>query len=246
MFKFLTRHSKVFYIVFGALIGAVIIAGCFYMTNYANVHLFYSLDENGKKVAELATAHPNGYDNSFLFMFFQEGKATGYSTDFGAAYANIIFDFQDSMNAFNTSIITFEFISLICFAALLVLANHTRRIFYASNLIGGIAFPLVIIVLNVVLMINNLGLMAKFTNNEELFNLVSVLQNSKINADIYQHDFAYAKGFFSCNSITYILFTVLFVIVIVYAALILLQTILKYKATAEERKNIIEKAVTKQ
>lgn len=245
MFKFLTNHSKVFYIVFGALIGAVIVAGCFYMTNYANLHLFYSLNANGAKVASSGDAHPMGYSNYFLFQFFADGKATGYNSDFGATYANTVLDFQNGMNSFNTLIISLEFVSLICFALLLVLANHSRRIFYTSNLVGGIVLPLTIIILNVVLMINNLGLMGKFTENQELFNLVSVLQDPKINADVYQHDFAYAKGFFSCNSITFILFTVLFVIVIVYSALILLQTILKYKATAEERKNIIEKAVTK-
>lgn len=245
MFKFLTKHSKVFYIIFGALIGATIIAGCFYMTNYANVHLFYGLGEHGEKIAVYDSAHPMGYSNNFLYMFFAEGKATGYQTDFGAHYAQTVLSFQDGMNSFNSLIIILEVVSLVCFALLLVLANHSRRIFYVSNLVGGVVLPLVIIVLNVVLLITNLGLMGTFNNNYELFNIVSVLQDPKIQADVYQHDLAYAKGFFSCNSITFILFTVLFVIVIVYSALILLHTIIKYKATAEERKNIIEKAVTK-
>ena len=244
MLNFLTRHSKLFYIIFGVLNGALIIGACFYATNYAHIHVFYQLNANGARSVTADTTNSIGYSNTMLYSFFSAGKATGYSSNFND-YVDTVFLFQDYLNGFNTAFVAWEFACLVCFAFLLVLDNHRRRIYYLSNLIGGILIPLAILFVNVGLLVNNLALMGLFNSHSELYNVVSVLQNPSVNYLAEQRaNLDAIKEWFDCNSFTFILFTVFFIIIIVYSALVALYSIFKYKATAEERKKILDKVVT--
>ncbi len=245
--NFLTKHSKAFYMAYGILIGAAIILGVFYTSQYADIRVLYAYTATGELSILASTQDKINNSNQFLFQYFQNGAsnglqaATGFSTDF-SQYAMTVYNFQVLISSVNDLIIVFGVISLVAFAFLLVLSNHNRRIYYKSNLIGGIILPLVVVVLFIILIIRNFQVMSAFEENSTLFNVVSLLQG-KTQSTLSQYNYSKLSELFSCNSTSFILYTVLFVVVIVYSCFMSLYALLKYKATAEERAEIEKKAV---
>ena len=246
--NFLTKNSKAFYYAYGILIAVMIIAGLFYASQYCDVRVFYSLV--GDNVEILPTTADNlNRSNSYVFEYF--GKinsgdpygfaASGFNADF-SQYARTVYDFQVALSSLNTLIVVLGLVSLICFALLLVLSNHSRRIYYVSNLVGGILLPLAVVVCTVILFVQNLNVMGVFNKNQELFNIVSLLQgDSKIGNS--QTAYTVLQQNYTCNSLTFVMFMILFIIVIVYSVFMMIYAYLKYKSTAEERAEIVKKAV---
>lgn len=253
--NFLTKHSKAFYYAYGILIAVVIIAGLFYASQYADIRVLFS------KAGEMVTIESDTTDNlnrtnKYVYEYFENiangdpyGFAvSGFSSSFGGysttteTYATLVYNFQVQLSVVNSLIINLGLGSLVCFALLLVLSNHNRRIYYKSNLIGGILLPVLVVVFMVILLIQNFSVMGVFNKNSELFNVVSLLQgSSQIAAS--QTQYAALKQQFSCTSLTFVLFTVLFIIVIAYSVFMAVYAYLKYKVTAEERAEIEKKAV---
>ena len=245
--NFLTKHSKAFYYAYGILIGALIILGVFYLSQYENVRVLFSKAGGVVTIAPLSSDGLQ-HTNTYVFEYFANGNsnglvaATGLSTDFGTAYAMKVYDFQILMSHINDLIITFGVISLVCFAFLLVFANHSRRIYYKSNIIAGVIFPVIVIVLNVILLAENLKAMGIFSENQTLFNIVSVLQGEQ-QTTMSQQSYDVISKSFTCNNLSFVLYSVLFVVVIAYSVFLAIYAVLKYKVTAEERAEIEKKAV---
>lgn len=246
--KFLTNHSKFIYLTFGIIIAVALLLGLFYSTAYADVHVYYTYSD-GVQFGKSAQGPITGTSNQYLYDFFaNQGEDAAFVAKYGTSFepfAKTVYDFQVKLSSFNTTIITFELIGLVCFALLLILANHSRRVYYKSNLIGGVLLPLVVVVLNVVLLVQNLGVGSAFNENTELFNMVAVLQNDKTNIVASQQNFAYLKDHFSVTSTSITLYMVLFIVVIVVSLFMAIYAVLKYKATAKDREEILKKAVQK-
>ena len=207
-----------------------------YFTKYAGVNVVDSTNGtilvNGEAWAQANQAT----QAAFLAKFPQ-------SANFATVYAPIIYDFQVAMSEFNDLIITFAIVAITCFALLLVFANHSRRIYYKSNLYSGIVLPLIVVVFGIIMIVKNLGLMGVFNDNFDLFNVTAVLQDPNLSSLAYQKDFNYISSLYSCNSTTFIVYTAIFAIIIIYSLFLVVYAVLKYKATAEERAEIIKKAV---
>ena len=242
--NFLTKHSKAFYYAYGILIAVLIVAGLFYASQYCDVRVLYSITNDGV-VIEPNTADNLNRTNSYVYDYFASTQygfsASGLNSNF-ATYAMSVYDFQVALSNVNDLIVILGLVSLICFALLLVLSNHSRRIYYKSNLFGGILLPLVVVILNIFLLAKNLEVMGVFEANSVLFNVVALMQgDSKIRNS--QTQYAELQSKFACNSSTFIIFTFLFIIVIAYSVFMIVYAFLKYKATAEERAEIEKKAV---
>ena len=245
--NFLTKHSKAFYYAYGILIGALIILGVFYASQYYNIRVLYAFDANGQLSILSTTTDKLNRTNSYLFDYFTNGNsnglvaATGFSTDF-SVYAKTVYDFQVLLSDVNNLIIYMGCGMLVCFALLLVLSNHNRRIYYLSNVIGGVLLPLIVIVLAVVLLVRNMVVIADFELNKTLFNIVNLLQGDS-QISFYQQNYSALEAAFNCNTLSLTLFSVLFIVVIAYSAFMAVYAIIKFKATAEERAEIEKKAV---
>ena len=143
MKSFLTKNAKLIYFIYGVLLAAVLISALFFMTQYRYIRVNYDLKWGEVLFSE--TSSMNKTNQTYLYDFFYNNNVGGYTGDFNK-YARIVFDFKNSLDAFNDLIVTFSIIGLICFAGLLICANHSRKVYYKSNLILGIVFPLVVIV----------------------------------------------------------------------------------------------------
>lgn len=251
MSKFLTNKAKYIYFALGIMMFIVLIGALLYMTQYAHIHVYFT--RSAKNVISFAADTEDALNNSnqVLYDFFARttdttfGAGVNFGNSIGDNLATTVYNFQVAMSSFNNLILTFSIVGLICFAGLIVLSNHNRKIYYTSNLVGGIVLPAITGVFSIVMIVKNLILMNTFNDNYELFNRVSVLQNpdTKTAAGKQIDNIQYLKDLYSCDSTTFIIFTVLFSIVCLYSLFLVGYAVYRYKASADEREKIIEKAV---
>lgn len=169
------------------------------------------------------------------------------------SYFKQLDDFRSSLDSFNELILVYGIISLIVFAALLVISNHSRRIYYKANLVGGIVLPLVNVVFSVILIIQALSIMSSLSDptNSALFNIVSALQNPVIGSNNVgiaaseETNLAQINNIinaFNINSTTVVLYVVFFALTAIFNIFLIVVAVMKYNATAKERNEVLEKA----
>ena len=231
---------KLLYFGFGVLMFITLIASVMYMTNYAYIHVYYSLDQyTGAVVINAATPKPVTLEtNQLLFDYIAENTNINIDT-----FKFDVYNFQVAMSDLNSFFITFCVIGLIAFAALLICANHSRRVYYKSNIVCGILAPLVTIVFAVICLIRNISLMGVFNANFENFNMVSMIQNPVNIPQVIAKGKEFVTSDQPCNSLTFILFAILFAIIIIYSLVLIVVAIKKYNDTKELREEIIRRAV---
>ena len=161
--------------------------------------------------------------------------------------------FRNSLDNYNNLILAYGIVSLIVFAALIVLSNHNRRIYYIGNIIGGVFLPIVNIALALVLVIQSFGLMANINDpsNNAIYNIVSVLQNPTIASQnvglALSEETNLARinniiSSFNINSTTLVMYMIFFALTAAYNVFLIIFAVMKYKATAKERNEVLEKA----
>lgn len=249
MSKFLTNKAKLLYFALGIMMFIVLLGALVYMTQYAHIHIYFNRSATGAISFASDTQDSLQNTNQMLYEFFQKTSDTTFIKDFGSSigdnYATTVYNFQTAMSSFNDLIVTFAIFGILCFAGLLVLSNHSRKVYYKSNLYGGIVLPAITAIFSIVMIIKNLSLMGTFNKNYELFNRVAILQNPDLKTEASRHanDIQYLKDLYSADSTTFIIFTIIFGIVCLYSLFLIGYAVYRYKASADERKQIIEKAV---
>ena len=163
-----------------------------------------------------------------------------------------LYNFRTQLDSYNDLILIAGLVSAIMFALLLVISNHNRRIYYKSNLIGGILLPGVNVIFAIVLIINAISLMGKMSDpfNNALYNMVNVYGNKsntllsqKIGSDeVGVRNFTNAISQFNVNNTTLVIYTALFAVVAAYNVFLIIYAFMKYKATAKERNEVLENA----
>lgn len=244
MQKFLTSKAKILYIVFFVLTFALLVSAVVYATQYANIHvLFTAID--GDRYVTSDSQNEFKEIQTYVFDFFKNTTDPTFEKDFGV-YVPTVIKFQETLAAVNDFIVAAGVVSIICVAGLFILSNHNRKVYYKSNLVGGIVLPLVVIIMNVILIVKNLSLMSFFNENYELFNRVSVLQTrgqTKIDASQSVDNIQFLKDLYSCDSTTFIIYTIFCCVIIAYALFMMFYSVYRYKECAERRNQIMERAV---
>lgn len=163
-----------------------------------------------------------------------------------------LYNFRKSLDNYNTAILWYGLTIAIVFAGLLILSNHNRRIYYKANLFGGILLPFVNIVYGIVLIIQAVSFMSNISDpfNNAFYNYISVYGN-KTNTSLAQminndevgmRNFNTAISKFNINNLTLIIYVALFALVIAYNVFLIIYAVLKYNATAQERKEVLQRA----
>ena len=197
-------------------------------------------------------------DDSDQYVNLVEKKVgSGFSADTKYVLKDEILvnldNFRTKLDSYNTLILWYGIISLIMFAGLLILSNHNRRIYYIGNVVGGVLLPLVNVVLVLVLAIQAFGLMSNISNpdNNAIYNIISTMQNPTLgsqNVGIAASQATNVKQInniinaFNVNSTTIVMYLIFFVITAAYNVFLIIYAIMKYNATAKERKEVLEKA----
>ena len=134
-------------------------------------------------------------------------------------------------------------------ACLLIFSNQSRKVYYKDNLYVGILMPFIVIIFNFILMIRNFALMGMFNANSDLFKVTSLLMDPNIKPTVKQN--AMIEGGFTnailpntenINATSFVLATVVFIVVIITSVLMMVYTIYRYKECTKRRNDIIERA----
>ena len=257
------NKTKWFNLAYGIIFGVVIIFALVFMTQYKYVYVGYIMGGAGQTVVTFGESYsPNNGNQQVLYDFFSWiGQTDSYghfidpalygnlNNDFGL-YAQTVYDIRVALNSFNSLIIVSGIIGLVTFAFMLIFANHSRRIYYKSNLYSGIALPLINVIFSIVMIVQAIGLIGKLSENYHLVNLVSVCQDPanqlicRVDTKNFSNEAVLAK--YNVNSLTLIFTIIIFVGVIAYSVFLIIHAVRKYKATADERNKIIERALEKE
>ena len=159
----------------------------------------------------------------------------------------LVYNYKSKLDNYNNMIVLFSALSLVSFALMFVFSNQSRKIYYKSNLIAGVVLPGIIIAFNLILIIMSFGLMAELNEHYIFYNIVSVLQspnnyllaNAAVTAETNNKNLNEIFNLFNCNSLSFVLYDILFAIVLLYNAFLIVFAVLKYKWTAQRRAEVI-------
>ncbi len=251
--KLISTKSKLIIMIFGLVAAVSLLITMVFMTQYSNVHVIYQILEDGTVEIGSGTQFVTGdykLDNQYLYRYLNSTtKPTSPVTEDFETAKTIIYDFQMSMNSFNNFILATFVVCICMFALLLIFANHSRRVYYTSNLVVGIGAPVVSIIMALIGMIWNIILLGTFNSHADLFKVTSIMEDFNIDSKTklamrttmsYEdmiNDYAS-----NVNSLTLVLTIIYFVILLVAACFVIVNTVLKYKATKQAREEIIARA----
>ncbi len=275
MADFMKNKAKLIFIIYGIIIALVILGAIIYMTFVTNVHIAYTInDQTGAiEIFDESLFQSTGGDNTALFSYFNSNSDAAspfYSADFaknfevvnegdhnilyyginGVSFARTIYNFQVSMSSFNTTLLVFGIISLVCFAVMLIFSNQSRRVYYKSNLYIGVLMPLTVAVLSVVALIMNFSLLGEFNKNYDLYRVAAYLQNpnvSKIVKNGLKKDYSIVtNGVDQFGPQGYVIVTIILAIVIIASVFMIVYSIYRYKECAKHRNDILERVANNQ
>lgn len=253
MANFLKTKAKLITILYLVVIALVFLYALTFMTNYAHIHVYVY---QGKPTFN-AVLTINQQSNSSLFTYFQKIDSSnplfsqlngvkGQSAFVNSGLADKVMNFTDDMNKFNDLLIVYGCVCVVLLACMMIASNHSRKIYYKSNLIVGIAAPAVVAGFSIYMLISLFDLLSTFNKNEKLFRAVSYLQDGNYtikekNAAIKNWD-TVMDNTKDVNNLTFILGIILFVVIIIYSVFMIVYTFYRYKECSKRRAEIIERA----
>lgn len=231
--EFLIKKSKLIHIIYGVICFVLLLSAIVFMTQYVNVRVLTTITTTG--IVEIPQ---DGLNKNFI-DFYNNNNLGDPLPDMWKIY-----NFQQSLNDFNNLILYFGVTALVLFAVLMVAGNQSRKVYYISNLVVGVAVPSVVSILSIVLICLNSGLVGKFNEGKELYNMASLLCEQR-NGSVYsQYKLENLRPLFNCDTLTFVLFNVLFAIILVVSLAMVAYAIFRFINSSEKRAEIIARAVS--
>lgn len=229
MTQFLKKNAKPIYIVYGVLCFIWLIVACVYITPYARTLLQFTQ-------LELDNPGSINMDNPTLLAFCSgiasEGK-TGI--ELYNDYFLVLFNFNQKLQTVNNMLVTLGVVSLVTFAAMLICSNISRKKYYISNLVSGVAGPAINIVLAIVVLVLNLMCLGPLNENYEMLNWGALANNQRIGAaSVIEWYRAGDISHFEFNSVPLILYSVLIIVFILVSGLLIAYNVFRYLDTRNE------------
>ncbi len=275
MSKLIQKGAKFVITIYLVILALSLLLACFFMTQYNEIHIFSQNDpKNGITYSETDIFYVGGPSNDYIFRYFDSKRNKDESNPFyeeiqagtgsiinneykdGLSYAQFIDEYRKDLNQFNESLVVFGVVTIALCALLYVFANHSRRIYYSSNLIAGVAIPLGIGVYSIVMLLNNIGLQGVFNSNIDLFRVTNAMITSEITNKVKGSYMGkpdpetgktgwelLCEATSDLNDFTFNLTNILFITITIVSVLLVVYTVLKYKATSKRRLEVIERAV---
>lgn len=178
MSQILKKRAKLIYIIMFALSLLVFVSSTVYITAYNDTALNYKKNVLTDPKAVTAT----GNDNLYLFIeYLSDFEAEGVEEaefnyeykDFTDNYGKVfrsMFDFNQNLQLTNNSIFYLGLFSMAMVAVMCICANASRKKYYISNLVSGVACPAATIVFSGVTLAFNIIAMVSLNANWELIN----------------------------------------------------------------------------
>lgn len=223
MTQFLKKNAKIIYLAFGVFCFLFILIACVYITPYNGTAVVY----NEQYLNGVIT----GLDgpNSELVAFC---RAVGYDFDDTFYY---MFSFNQSLQTANNMMLTLGVVSLIMFAIMMICANASRKKYYISNIVSGVACPIVCILVAIVTVVCNL-LPSAYLLDPELYEIINwaALGNDITYLTTIEWYKAGDVSHFTCTMTPLIIYTVILVLFIIACGSLIAYNVFRYKETKRE------------
>ncbi len=231
--EFLIKRSKLIHIVYGVICFILLISSVIFMTQYINVRVITTLSTSGN--LDLSTEGINVYFTDFYSL-----------NNLGDPTADMwkIYNFQQSLNNFNNLILYFGVAALVLFALLMIVGNQSRKVYYLSNLVVGVAVPSIIAILCIVLISINSGFYGKFNESKDLYCMAALLCEERKGVVYSQYKLENLEPLFNCNTLTFTLYNVLFAVILVVSLAMVAYAIYRFISSSDKRRQIIARAVS--
>ncbi|MDE6655913.1 MAG: hypothetical protein K2J85_02865 [Anaeroplasmataceae bacterium] len=225
MTQFLKKNAKLFHILFAVYSFLFIIISCIFMTTYSRIAVDYTVDF-------LTTGKPtilNGL-NTFCTKTAAHGGYT-YATMYG-----IMFDTNELLQRANNMILYLGAVSLVMVAIMFICTNATRKKYYISNLVSGIACPSVCIIMSLVAIIFNVICVSDISANYDVLNWGSLANGDYYNRAVEQF-IANDTSAFSVNVLPIVIYIVIMGLFIVASGAMIAYAVFRYLDTRKELAN---------
>lgn len=249
------KNSKLIHLAFFGLIFALLVLTICFMTQYKNLFLFKSAVES-MGFTQSAVEYNNS--NNDFWKNFVNATATnpvikdffvglGYQTGSLSVLFNdsceVIYAYYLSLQKVNGLLFDLTIVSAIAVAIMFVFSNESRRIFYKSNLIVGVAVPAVIAVFAIYVAIENTLLIGGLNENLDLLRAMDFSVTNPVNSHLIK-DISLVIDNNNINAATIIVVDIFLASLVAYCVFMALYAVKRYNVCAEERKEIIERAVS--
>ncbi len=220
MTQFLKKNAKLFYILFAVFSFVFIIIACLFMTNYNRIAVEYTQEF-------LISGKPTILTGLNTFC-----KKTGF--DYAELYG-LMFDVNANLQAANNMVLYLGVVSLIMVAVMFICANATRKKYYISNLVSGIACPSVCIIMGIVAIAFMAVCVGDINVNYDTLNWASLANSDNYNeaATMYLNNPNDTSAFY-VNSTPLIIYIVIVVLFIVASGALIAYNVFRYLDTKKE------------
>lgn len=230
MTQFLKKNAKLLYLCYGVFCFLWILLACIYMSPYSRTLVQFTsaiLDNPGTV----------DYNNVNLLNFCNSVEVSY------ADYYQTLFQFNRKLQDANNMLVTLGVVSLVTFAAMLICSNMTRKKYYISNIVSGVAGPTINIVFAVITLVLNFICLGPLNEKYDMLNWGALANNDRIGyATVAGWYRAGDTTHFTLNSTPLIIYGVLMIIFILVSALMIAYNVFRYLDTRKEL-NQTEKVV---
>ena len=179
MSQFLKKNAKLIYLIMFAFSLFIFVSSTVYITEYNDTALNYK--ENVLEDPNATTATNNDFLFAFindLKFFEEETEAAEFNFEYGNFKKNegfkkvyrAMFDFNQDLQLANNSIFYLGLFSMAMVAVMCICANASRKKYYISNLVSGVACPVATIVFSGITLAFNFIAMGSLSANWDLIN----------------------------------------------------------------------------
>ncbi len=209
--------------------------GCLYTIAYATK--FWPNDYKSISYKEWANYFNNYYGTNTYWYKTNAGSLLGgydWADGYTCAPADLIDTaevitpyrpFMRALNNANNYLFISQFFIICLFAVMCILGNKYRKKYYIGNLVGGIAVPVIAIVLCIVGIVKNNEVLSKYKDAEVCIKAFK----SSFNGEHYSPSMAFQTGML-----------VILIIEIVYYLFIMAYTILKFVMVKDDSNDMVE------
>ena len=248
------KNAKMIHFAYFLMVFVILFLTVCFMTQYKDLFIYKSAQYEIMGFLDPAT-HANNNNNT-LYKQFVDGLTTnpiikdfylglGYTTNTMDTFndsALVIYNFYMLLQNVNTSLLVLTVISAICVAAMYIASNQSRRIYYKSNLVVGILCPAIIAGFSLYVILINTLCIPQLYENLPLLRAMHYAVNTNSSFSVSNIAEVLENG--SISAFTLILTDVILAGFVAYSVFVAIYSYKRYVVCAEERKEIIERAVS--
>ncbi|MCM1130494.1 MAG: hypothetical protein NC310_02555 [Roseburia sp.] len=223
MAQFLKKHAKLFYLIFGVFGFFFIVAACFFVTPYNDTAVNY----NQEVLDGLVTSIKTQNENLVLFC-----NRTNISFD---SLYQTLYNFNNELQLANNMFMMVGVVALVMLVIMAICSNLSRKKYYISNLVSGVACPAVSIIMSIVALVFVFLPIGTLSKNYDMINWGALGNQVAFESAVTQYMASPRDtSAFKINSTPLIIFGVILIVFIVVCGLLIAYNVYRYLATQKE------------